>query len=280
VDSTDSTVDDSGSTVDGSLVPLAPAGTRAPLFCVHPVSGSAYTYQGLVGLLAADLPVYGLEAPGFDDDRAPVGSLPALSASYVEQLREFRPGGPYCLLGWSLGGVVAFDMALRLLAAGERVPALVLIDSDLPELMPLPPEKVTVQMFMHDLMRVANLPPADLDGVFAPFPPDAQPGELFAAIEASGVLPEEADADFLADRYAVFRVYLAALYDYEPAGTFPGTLTFLRAAESTADSMRWDGVAAAVDEHVVPGDHHSIWVGDSLRGLAAIVQSTMDAAAG
>ncbi|MEN3357031.1 MAG: hypothetical protein V7637_1013 [Mycobacteriales bacterium] len=259
----------------GPLVPLAPAGAAAPLFCVHPVSGSAYAYAGLSSLLGDDRPVYGLEAPGFDDDQDPVGSLPALSAGYVEALRQFRPDGPYCLLGWSLGGVVAFDMALRLRAVGARVPALVLVDSDLPVRTPLPTGKTMVQMFMHDLLRVADLPVAGLDGVFAGFPADADPDAVLAAVAEAGVLPVEADADFLGDRYAVFRVYLAALYDYERPGDFLGRLTFVRAAESNRDTMCWDTAAATVQEHVVPGDHHSMWVGANLEMLADIVRRAL-----
>src|SRR3954454_8858500 len=93
------------------IVPLKPDGSATPLYCVHASSGSAYSYLELAQLLGADRPVYGIEAPGFDGDREPVRSLPALSAEYAETLREFQPDGNYLLLGWSLGGTIAFDMA-------------------------------------------------------------------------------------------------------------------------------------------------------------------------
>jgi thioesterase domain-containing protein len=268
-----------GSALD-ALVPLRPDGDRAPVYCVHPVSGSAYTYRELAERLPAGQPVFGLEAPGFDDEREPVGSLPALSTLYVAALREFRPAGPYSLLGWSLGGPLAFDMAQRLVSSGARVPALILLDADLPVRAPLPSEPGMVGMFLHDLIRVAGLPLSGLDAVLAGFDPgEDDPGRLLAAVAASGLLPAEADAEFLGYRYAVFRVHLAALYDYEVSGRFPGRLTFVRAAESAPEPMCWDGTASTVDSYVVPGDHHSMWTGGSLLAIAEIVQRTLDRAA-
>jgi len=52
---------------------------------------------------------------------------------YLAELRAVQPHGPYRLGGYSFGGNVAFEMALRLRAAGETVANLVLIDA-------LPPE--------------------------------------------------------------------------------------------------------------------------------------------
>jgi thioesterase domain-containing protein len=123
------------------IVPLQPEGTAPPLFCVHASSGSAYSYLELARLLGADRPVYGIEAPGFDGDREPVRSLPALSAEYTGTLRTFRPDGDFLLLGWSLGGIIAFDMARRLTAAGARVRQVVMVDVSVPRVAELPSEK-------------------------------------------------------------------------------------------------------------------------------------------
>src|SRR5258708_6361139 len=100
------------------IVPLAPEGTATPLFCVHASSGSAYVYLALARLLSPERPVYGIEAPGFDGGRDPVASVAALGAEYAETLQKFHPGGDFLLLGWSFGGMIAFDLAQRLTAAG------------------------------------------------------------------------------------------------------------------------------------------------------------------
>ncbi|MDY7096473.1 MAG: AMP-binding protein, partial [Acidobacteriota bacterium] len=118
----------------GLLVPLTDGGagaeTVAPLFLVHPVGGTVFCYRRLAELL--ERPVVGIQARGLDGREAPLASIDAMAELYLEQAREAHPGGPWTLGGWSLGGVVAFEMARRLRVAGEEVAPVVLIDSWLP----------------------------------------------------------------------------------------------------------------------------------------------------
>jgi thioesterase domain-containing protein len=75
-------------------------------------------------------PLYGLQARGLGDAAAALpGTVAEMAADYIGQIRAVQPSGPYHLLGWSLGGVVAHEMAVQLQAAGERVAALVLLDA-------------------------------------------------------------------------------------------------------------------------------------------------------
>ncbi|RBM10740.1 non-ribosomal peptide synthetase [Streptomyces sp. PT12] len=113
----------------GVLLPLRDEGTRPPLFCVHPAAGIAWSYAGLTGPLGPDQPVYGLQARGLDGSRVLPGSIAEMAADYVAQLRTVRPTGPYHLLGWSFGGLVAHEMAVRLKRAGERVGLLAVLDA-------------------------------------------------------------------------------------------------------------------------------------------------------
>jgi thioesterase domain-containing protein len=113
-----------------SLVPLAPHGSRDPLFLVHPIGGNVHCYLPLARLLAArGRPVYGFQARGADGAEEALPTVEQMASAYLDELRRHRPSGPYHLGGWSMGGVVALEMAQRLRAAGERVPRLVLIDA-------------------------------------------------------------------------------------------------------------------------------------------------------
>jgi amino acid adenylation domain-containing protein len=111
------------------LVPLQTFGERPPLFMIHPAGGHVICYRGLAVSLAPDQPVYGLQPRGLEDGQAPIGSLPEMAAYYVDAIRRFRPRGPYRLGGWSFGGVVAWEMARQLRAAGEDVDLLALLDT-------------------------------------------------------------------------------------------------------------------------------------------------------
>lgn len=110
------------------LLTLRADGDRAPLVAIHPVSGLAWPYAALAPHVA-DRPLLGLQAPGLSADDPLPDDVEQLVDGYVTALRRVRPHGPYALLGWSLGGVLAHRVAARLLAEGEEVEHLVLLDS-------------------------------------------------------------------------------------------------------------------------------------------------------
>jgi amino acid adenylation domain-containing protein len=114
------------------LLPLAPPGRPGhlpPLFCVHPSLGLSWCYAGLSRYVEPDRPIYGLQARGLLRDEPLPASIPEMVEDYLAQLREVQPTGPYHLLGWSMGGVVAHTIATELQAAGERVDTLAILDA-------------------------------------------------------------------------------------------------------------------------------------------------------
>ncbi len=257
------------------IVPLNPGGAAPPLFCVHAGSGSAYPYLELARLLGADQPVYGIEAPGFDGDREPVRSLPALSAEYAQTLREFQPDGDFLLLGWSLGGIIAFDMAQRLTAAGARVRQVIMIDVSVPRIAELPPEKEIVRRFLHDILASMRAPLAGLDRMLAEQPDEATSDAIFSNAERSGALPPGLETDLLAERYGVFRAHVEASYKFEVTEPYHGQVVHVIASASSSPHMRWNAMATNLTEHTMPGDHHSIWSGNSLLSLAEKVRAAL-----
>ncbi|MFF4896113.1 amino acid adenylation domain-containing protein [Streptomyces sp. NPDC001068] len=110
----------------GTLLPLRTGGTATPLFCVHPGAGISWVYSGLLRHLDAAHPVYGLQAPGLRG--VTPDSVGALAATYLRHIRSVQPQGPYHLLGWSFGAVVAHEMAVRLQADGAEPGSLILLD--------------------------------------------------------------------------------------------------------------------------------------------------------
>ncbi|SIT78514.1 MULTISPECIES: non-ribosomal peptide synthetase [Burkholderiaceae] len=111
------------------LLPLKPTGSRPALFCIHPGLGLSWSYMGLSSYLPPDQPLYGLQARGFDGTSPIASTLDEMVSDYLEQMRRVQPKGPYCLLGWSLGGNVAHSMAVRLEHQGGKVALLALLDS-------------------------------------------------------------------------------------------------------------------------------------------------------
>ena len=111
-----------------SLVPIRSQGTELPLFLVHPVSGDiAYVYR-LASHLPANQPVYGLRAVGLDGLSRPHDTIEAMAAHYVQLIVGQQPDGPYAVGGFSLGGVIAYEMARQLRTLGKTVRLVALID--------------------------------------------------------------------------------------------------------------------------------------------------------
>nr|WP_275666366.1 alpha/beta fold hydrolase [Streptomyces cinnamoneus] len=98
--------------MDGGTAP-------APLFCVHPAAGISWVYSGLLRHLDHDRPVYGLQARGLSDETAAPRSVEEMAEDYLTLVRSVQPHGPYSLLGWSFGGVVAHHLAVRLQEEGR-----------------------------------------------------------------------------------------------------------------------------------------------------------------
>ncbi|KAF9944062.1 hypothetical protein BGZ70_005077, partial [Mortierella alpina] len=111
------------------LLPIKPQGTRPPLFCIHPSLGLSWCFTGLSTRLDPAQPLYGLQARGFIGGEGVASTLDEMALDYIDQIRRIQPHGPYHLLGYSSGGLVAHTMASYLEEQGERVALLALMDT-------------------------------------------------------------------------------------------------------------------------------------------------------
>ncbi len=114
------------------LIDFGASGPGLPLVLVHPIGGGVLCYNDLARCFDGSRVILGLQAAGLESDTEHETDLVSMASRYVEALRLDRPQGPYLLGGWSMGGVVAFEMARQLAAAGQEVPLVFLIDSSLP----------------------------------------------------------------------------------------------------------------------------------------------------
>ena len=115
-----------------SLVAIQPHGTKPPLYCLHACGPHVFIYLPLVRHLDADQPVYGLQARGINGRDEPFSRVSEMAAHYVKEIRQFQPQGPYYLLGDTLGGLFAFEVALLLREQGEQVALLAMVDTHCP----------------------------------------------------------------------------------------------------------------------------------------------------
>ncbi|WP_210594061.1 non-ribosomal peptide synthetase [Streptomyces sp. GESEQ-35] len=108
------------------LLPIRTHGSRPPLFCVHPRSGLSWCFAPLAAFVPSDIPLYGLQARDADSAGELPGSIREMAEEYVTELRTVQPSGPYHLLGWSMGGRVAQEMAVQLQEDGQQVALIIM----------------------------------------------------------------------------------------------------------------------------------------------------------
>ena len=112
------------------LVGFQTSGSRPPMFFAHPAGGNVLCYLNLARCLGPDQPFYGLQTPGLYGERDLYESIEDMASYYIDALRTIQPEGPYFLGGCSLGGVIAYEMAQQLIAQGQKISQLLLLDSN------------------------------------------------------------------------------------------------------------------------------------------------------
>ena len=102
------------------LVPVVAQGSKPALFCIHGGAGTILFFYDLARYLEDDRPVYALQAQGLYGGAPPHTSVEEMAQHYLQEIRTVQERGPYYLVGYCFGAIVAYEMAQRLLAKGEE----------------------------------------------------------------------------------------------------------------------------------------------------------------
>ncbi|MFD5516989.1 amino acid adenylation domain-containing protein [Streptomyces sp. NPDC127066] len=276
------------------LVPIRPQGTRPPLFLVHPMGGNVLCYVAFARHLPDDRPLYALQAAGADPGTTPLRSVEDLADSYLTALRTVQPHGPYTIGGWSFGGFVAFEIARRLRAAGERA-ALFVLDTTALEQGPRTAhdDDGLLEWFAHELLwpRIGGTPPARIIPAQL-----VSPEERFAFIarvaSEQGVLPAGSSGAVVRRLFGVYRANWQATLDYRPprehqdltliraTKPLPAVLSGLHDAARTRHQDPCNGWSAMTGGRIrivgVPGDHLTIMEEPHVAHLAGTIAELID----
>jgi surfactin synthase thioesterase subunit len=226
-----------------SPVPIAP-GTGTPLFVVHLASGAMPQISAVADAFRRDRPVYGFESVGAAERRRPPVSVPEIAVRYVAELRRVQPSGPYFITGVCLGGSVAFEMARRIIGAGESVAALVLVNSFRPGIRQLEPGCGLEDIYRRRLERLRQQYRDDLSGKALP--------ELMPVLKSKGLIDTRAvsDDDFYWQQ-VIFAAKAFAVENYEPRH-YPGPAhVFSSATIDGRESADWTPVASQAKTSVL-----------------------------
>lgn len=259
------------------LVRLQPEGTKTPWFMVHPPGGIVVCYQALAQRLGRERPFFGIRSRGLHGEEHLPGRMEDMAAEYVAAVQQVQPTGPYLLGGWSVGGLVALEMARQLRAQGERILLLALLDSTPPSSPDAPHgDDPSGREYGLDLSFEA----------LAELGPDEQLPYLWQHALRLGLIesdvPVQVAQQVLNDLKRLFHNHMVLANRYV-AQPYPGPITLFRPTEApfSVDTPRdrgWGRLAADVAVHFVPGQHHSMVKDPHVQVLARVLNACVERA--
>ena len=244
-----------------------------PIFLAHGLGGTAMDFFQLVKHIQTHRPIYGMQAKGTDGVDEPFDRIEDLAQFHLDAIKKLQPHGPYYLVGYSLGGLVTFEMAQRLTKNGEKVALLAMLESyPHPRFLSFSERvRLGARLATQRASTVGRLPIRDaLSYIIRP-----SERRLYVSRDGNGNAPSQIPAGAShtpAMQRARERAY-RALSRYRPR-FYSGNIKFVRAETLTdfpADPVAvWSSMVAKLQVETVPGDHLGI-LGTHFESLASVV---------
>jgi amino acid adenylation domain-containing protein len=261
------------------LVVVGGGGKRTPLLFVHPVGGNVLSYYELARLLGPEQPLLMLQALGIEEGQIPFATVEELADYYLEAVRKEQPGGPYLLVGWSFGGLVAYEMARRFEQQGEPVEMLVVIDihanSSVPEWVDQVDDAGLVEYIFADVVEVSAEEQRALD-------PGARLAYIVERLQQSDYPLESNEAAHARRLLYLFRSNTLAALKYVPQ-PYPGRINLFRARDGSRQddegdtTLGWGELAGGgVELTWVPGNHQTLVSSPNVEVLARRLSECVD----
>lgn len=265
------------------VVKIQTQGQKSPFFCIHPGGGNVFCYLDLAQALGTTRPFYGIQAVGIDGKQELFTQIETMAHYYIEAMRSIQPDGPYLLGGWSMGGVIAFEMARQLQQQNQSTAFLAVLDSQIPSVAHAPTEHgdgAFVQQFIVDLQRLLNIP-AD-----PAIPEHTDPEDRLQMLLEQGrsihAFAPDTSFEQLTHLLKVFKTNVHALNTYQPH-TYAGTVSlFLADEEKQRDTLisTWETLAQdGLTVQTTPGDHYTLLGKTHVHFLAQQLNALIDASA-
>ncbi len=248
------------------LILIQPKGEGAPIFAVHPAGGNILCYANLAHQVGINRPFYGLkQLDGPDVDT----SIVSMASSYINAIKAVQPTGPYHLIGWSLGGVIAHEMAYQLEKMGEVVSFLGLIDSFINQSKFHPNEFDDIRLliyFSQDLNVYANKKFILTRDELIKLPERERLIYFMNKAVKSGLLESLTQLDDIEQRYLRFKKNILALALHKP-NKVKVTLNLYRAIiidhqlskeQIDENTQYWAKSTRRLVVYDINGDHYSI----------------------
>jgi amino acid adenylation domain-containing protein len=265
--------------ISSSVVPIQPHGTAAPLFIIHGILGNVVGFYQLAMLTLTDHPIYGIEAQSLLPGQSALLRMEDQAAYYLSEIRKVQPKGPYYFLGYCFGGTVALEIAHQLLALGERVEMLGMLDSyhrdSVVQMQQNDPVGMRLQRRMARFLE--NFGKVSFGEKAAYLPKRLFTRTLRSIYAVATRLGFRSVPSFLKNTEEISRV---ARMNYRPR-SWPGTVTLFRASiqpdPRLPRDLGWSPlVEGGVEVCEVPGNHFDVLGESNIQVLAARLRARLE----
>ncbi|UPG67491.1 amino acid adenylation domain-containing protein [Gordonia hongkongensis] len=248
------------------LLPIRPEGELPPLFCVHPASGLAWCYQTLSRQVPPGRPVYGLQAPQIGGEAPGPTTISEIARRYADEIRTVQPVGPYHLLGWSLGGVIAHAVAAEMRAAGSEVALLAMLDTEADGVDSSAITTVTAGELISNLGPVLGIDYVSADATAE------QAAEQIAERLGAGFGIDAATIERLTDAY---NLLIRATGDWHPPVVDTDVLYFTAVRDRRPDALGANGwgryVRGSITNVDIDTHHLGMTEDEAIRQIATVL---------
>lgn len=254
-------------------MPLKPEGDRPPLFLIHPSGGSVHWYGDLAGQMPDDQPVYGLQAHGLLGDADLDVTIEAMAERYLREIRRVQPAGPYHIGSWSMGVVIALEVAQQLRDQGQEVALLAMLDQG-----PYQPDTAPADDAEYLVTFFGRRMPVDVE-FLRTLGPDEQLEHVMAEAKRIGWMFQDVSLAQFKHFVTILKTHEQAWRNYRPR-PYAGRVTLFRATETDhqepGPDLGWAALAQGGLEIVeVPGDHNTMLHDPHLAILAAHIRQAL-----
>jgi len=237
-----------------SLVPLQLQGDNIPLFFIHPSGGSVHWYVDLAQALAPNQPFYGLQAQGLFGMQELHSSVEDMAAHYVDLIRSTQPEGPYKIGSWSMGVIIALEVAQQLSSQGHDVSHLLLLDQG-----PFPPGEQPGDDAEYLVEFFGRALPLSIEAL-REMTPDEQLRSVYDIVRETGVLGPDIEFEQFRHMYNILKIHEDAWHRYAPQ-PYHGDAWLIKPEESAngGGDLGWSElITGELNVLLTPGDHHGM----------------------
>ncbi|SKA37911.1 non-ribosomal peptide synthase domain TIGR01720/amino acid adenylation domain-containing protein [Chitinophaga eiseniae] len=247
------------------ILPLNSGPQASPLFFLPGGNGICEGYTTLGAALEDTGALYGLQMMGIFEGEKPLDSVPAIATQNIVWMRSVQPTGPYRLIGHSLGGQIAFEMARQLEAQGDKVEALFVLDTHVaPKRTVLDNDTLYHSLLeAFDVYKIAVKPYPEWVKALKPAIEGLEPREVIPFVLEYLKAHVPGEKEHLGFVMRMFDMATHSLFmEYVVSGQVDTALTVIRAEERKVtngdDSLGWASFATRSASLTAPGDHISM----------------------